>query len=136
VGTPLDKPGGRRRDHRLLTGRADRTTVDRGWAPHLSHPRVLTLSLQPRLRRGAPPPRQPRIKHTQTRRLDLVPHLPSLPDDAVLSDVFRRFPDHAAPLSDYVQRLMRGPSPLSVAQRELMPNAPHPAVLQQFADDR
>jgi uncharacterized peroxidase-related enzyme len=49
-----------------------------------------------------------------------VPHLPSLPDDAVLSDVFRRFPDHAAPLADYVQRLMRGPSPLSVAQRELI----------------
>jgi uncharacterized peroxidase-related enzyme len=49
-----------------------------------------------------------------------VPHLPSLPDDAVLADVFRRFPDHAAPLADYVQRLMRGPSPLSVAQRELI----------------
>jgi uncharacterized peroxidase-related enzyme len=49
-----------------------------------------------------------------------VPYLPSLRDDAVLSDVFRRFPDHAAPLSDYVQRLMRGPSPLSVAQRELI----------------
>jgi uncharacterized peroxidase-related enzyme len=49
-----------------------------------------------------------------------VPHLSSLPDDAVLSDVFRRFPDHAAPLADYVQRLMRGPSPLSVAQRELI----------------
>src|SRR5918995_2065989 len=49
-----------------------------------------------------------------------VPHLTSLRDDALLSDVFRRFPDHAAPLSDYVQRLMRGPSPLSVAQRELI----------------
>jgi uncharacterized peroxidase-related enzyme len=49
-----------------------------------------------------------------------VPYLPSLRDDAVLTDVFRRFPDHAAPLSDYVQRLMRGPSPLSVAQRELI----------------
>jgi uncharacterized peroxidase-related enzyme len=56
----------------------------------------------------------------EARRLDLVPHLPSLPADAVLSDVFRRFPDHAAPLADYVQRLMRGPSPLSVAQRELI----------------
>jgi uncharacterized peroxidase-related enzyme len=49
-----------------------------------------------------------------------VPYLPSLGDDAVLSDVFRRFPDQAAPLADYVQRLMRGPSPLSVAQRELI----------------
>ena len=49
-----------------------------------------------------------------------MPHLPSLPDDAILADVFRRFPDHAAPLADYVQRLMRGPSPLSLAQRELI----------------
>jgi len=49
-----------------------------------------------------------------------VPHLTSLRDDALLSDVFRRFPEHAAPLADYVQRLMRGPSPLSVAQRELV----------------
>jgi uncharacterized peroxidase-related enzyme len=49
-----------------------------------------------------------------------VPHLTSLRDDALLSDVFRRFPEHAAPLGDYVQRLMRGPSPLSVAQRELI----------------
>jgi len=49
-----------------------------------------------------------------------VPHLHSLPDDAVLSDVFRRFPDHAAPLAEYAERLMRGPSPLSVAQRELI----------------
>src|SRR5438309_5375357 len=49
-----------------------------------------------------------------------MPHLTSLGDDALLSDVFRRFPEHAAPLGDYVQRLMRGPSPLSVAQRELI----------------
>src|SRR3954449_1879248 len=54
------------------------------------------------------------------RGLRPVPHLPSLRDDAVLSDVFRRFPEHATPLADYVQRLMRGPSPLSVAQRELI----------------
>ena len=30
------------------------------------------------------------------------------------------YAEHAAPLGDYVQRLMRGPSPLSVAQRELI----------------
>jgi uncharacterized peroxidase-related enzyme len=47
-------------------------------------------------------------------------HVPSLGDDSVLPDVFRRFPDTAAPLLDYCQRLMRGPSPLSVAQRELI----------------
>ena len=47
-------------------------------------------------------------------------YLPSLRDDAVLLDVFQRFPEHAALLTDYGQRLMRGPSPLSVAQRELI----------------
>ncbi len=45
-------------------------------------------------------------------------HLPCLGDDAVLVDVFRRFPDTARPLLDYHQVLLRGPSPLSVAQRE------------------
>src|SRR4051795_9040794 len=72
------------------------------------------------VRRGASPPRQPIIQHAPGPGDPPVPHLPSLPDDAFLSDVFRRFPDHAAPLTDYVQRLMRGPSPLSVAQRELI----------------
>jgi uncharacterized peroxidase-related enzyme len=46
--------------------------------------------------------------------------MPSLGDEGVLPDVFRRFPETAAPLLDYCQRLMRGPSPLSVAQRELI----------------
>ncbi len=46
--------------------------------------------------------------------------LTSLGDDAVLVDVFRRFPDTARPLLDYHQVLLRGPSPLSVAQRELI----------------
>jgi uncharacterized peroxidase-related enzyme len=49
-----------------------------------------------------------------------VSHLPSLGDDAVLVDVFRRFPDTAGPLLDYHQVLLRGPSPLTVAQRELI----------------
>ena len=47
-------------------------------------------------------------------------HLPSLGEHAVLLDVFRRFPDTAAPLLDYHQVLLRGPSPLTVAQRELI----------------
>lgn len=47
-------------------------------------------------------------------------HLPSLGEDAVLVDVFRRFPDTAGPLLDYHQVLLRGPSPLTVAQRELI----------------
>ncbi|MDA3650112.1 peroxidase-related enzyme [Saccharopolyspora indica] len=46
--------------------------------------------------------------------------LPSLPDDAALLDVFRAHPDTARPLIDYHEVLMRGDSPLSVAQRELI----------------
>ena len=47
-------------------------------------------------------------------------HLPSLPHDATLLDVFRSFPAVARPLLDYHQVVMRGPSPLSPAQRELL----------------
>jgi uncharacterized peroxidase-related enzyme len=47
-------------------------------------------------------------------------HLPSLPEDAKLLDVFRAYPDTARPLIDYHQALMRGESPLSEAQRELI----------------
>lgn len=46
--------------------------------------------------------------------------LPSLPRDAALLDVFRAFPDAARPLLDYHEVLLRGPSPLSVAERELI----------------
>src|ERR671918_2594899 len=47
-------------------------------------------------------------------------YLGSLPDGAVLVDVFRAFPDTALPLLDYTEALLRGPSPLSVAERELI----------------
>jgi AhpD family alkylhydroperoxidase len=47
-------------------------------------------------------------------------YLPSLPGDAVLLDVFRAYPDTARPLLAYHQALLRGPSPLSVAERELI----------------
>lgn len=47
-------------------------------------------------------------------------YLPSLPTDAVLLDVFRAYPDTAGPLLDYHEALLRGPSPLSVAERELI----------------
>src|SRR5260370_40689490 len=46
--------------------------------------------------------------------------LPSLPSDAVLLDVFRAYPGTARPLLDYHQALLRGPSPLTVAERELI----------------
>ncbi len=47
-------------------------------------------------------------------------YLPSLPADAVLLDVFRAYPDIYRPLIDYHQALLRGPSPLTVAERELI----------------
>ena len=46
--------------------------------------------------------------------------LPSLPDNAKLLDVFRAFPDTAVPLLDYHEALLRGSSPLSIAERELI----------------
>jgi uncharacterized peroxidase-related enzyme len=49
-----------------------------------------------------------------------VTHLPSLGDQAALLDVFRRFPQTSRPLLDYHQVLLRGPSPLTVGQRELI----------------
>lgn len=45
---------------------------------------------------------------------------PSLPETPHLSDVFRRFPRGVRPLLEYHDVLLRGPSPLSVAQRELL----------------
>jgi uncharacterized peroxidase-related enzyme len=47
-------------------------------------------------------------------------YLSSLPDDAVLLDVFRAFPETSRPLLDYHELVMRGPSPLTVAERELI----------------
>jgi uncharacterized peroxidase-related enzyme len=49
-----------------------------------------------------------------------VPYLKSLPDDAVLLQVFRAYPDTARPLLDYHELVMRGPSPFTVAERELI----------------
>jgi AhpD family alkylhydroperoxidase len=49
-----------------------------------------------------------------------MPFLPSLLDDASLRQVFSKFPTTSAPLLDYHEVLLRGPSPLSVAERELI----------------
>ncbi len=45
---------------------------------------------------------------------------PSLPSDLQLLDLFRRFPHAAPPLLEYHDRLLRDPSPLTVAERELI----------------
>lgn len=49
-----------------------------------------------------------------------MPYLKSLPDDAVLLQVFQAHPEHSKPLIDYHQLVMRGPSPLTEAERELI----------------
>lgn len=45
---------------------------------------------------------------------------PSLPDDHQLDSVFKRFPATVAPLLEYHDRVLRDPSPLTVAERELI----------------
>jgi alkylhydroperoxidase family enzyme len=47
-------------------------------------------------------------------------YLWSLPERAVLRDVFAAFPVTSRPLLEYHQALLRGPSPFSVAERELI----------------
>lgn len=47
-------------------------------------------------------------------------HFPSLPDGHQLDSVFKRFPHSAAPLLEYHDRILRDPSPLTVAERELI----------------
>lgn len=47
-------------------------------------------------------------------------YLSSLPDDAALRDLFRAFPETSQPLREYNRVLMRGPSPFSTAERELL----------------
>ncbi|MDE2133839.1 MAG: peroxidase-related enzyme [Alphaproteobacteria bacterium] len=46
--------------------------------------------------------------------------LKNLSDDASLLDVFRAYPATARPLIEYHEALMRGESPLSVGERELI----------------
>jgi len=50
----------------------------------------------------------------------IVKIFPSLPDNHQLDSVFRRFPHAAAPLLEYHDRILRDPSPLTVAERELI----------------
>lgn len=45
---------------------------------------------------------------------------PSIPGEPDLGAVFRRFPQAVAPLLEYHDRVLRDPSPLTVAERELI----------------
>lgn len=49
-----------------------------------------------------------------------MPLFPGLPKTPHLSDVFKAFPEQVRPLLDYHDILLRGESPLSVAERELI----------------
>lgn len=49
-----------------------------------------------------------------------MPYLRSLPQNATLADLRGRYADLFEPMRPYAQRLMRGPSPLSPAERELI----------------
>jgi len=47
-------------------------------------------------------------------------HLPSMPKNATLLDVFRMFPETNKPLLEFHEALLRGPSPFTEAERELI----------------
>jgi uncharacterized peroxidase-related enzyme len=49
-----------------------------------------------------------------------VTYLRSLPPDAALLQVFKAYPDTARPLLEYHELVMRGPSPFTAAERELI----------------
>lgn len=50
----------------------------------------------------------------------MAPHLRSLPDNATLADLRGQYGDLFDLMRPYAERLMRGPSPFSPAQRELI----------------
>ncbi len=49
-----------------------------------------------------------------------MPYLPSLPSAASLLDVFKAFPHTCRPLIEFHEALLRGPSPFTPAERELI----------------
>ena len=49
-----------------------------------------------------------------------MPHLPSLKSGATLLDLFRLFPQTSKPLIDFHEVLLRGPSPFTEGERELI----------------
>ena len=49
-----------------------------------------------------------------------MPFLPSLPERASLLDVFKQFPETSRPLIEFHEVLLRGPSPFTEGERELI----------------
>ena len=49
-----------------------------------------------------------------------MPHLRSLPAEPVMRDLYRAYPATCKPLGEFTEAAMRGPSPFTPAQRELI----------------
>jgi hypothetical protein len=49
-----------------------------------------------------------------------MPFLPSLPKGASLLNLFKAFPDTSTPLIQFHEALLRGPSPFTEGDRELI----------------
>ncbi|OUR77194.1 peroxidase [Alphaproteobacteria bacterium 46_93_T64] len=49
-----------------------------------------------------------------------MPFIPDFPENATLGDVFTEFPTTSKPLLDFHEVLLRGPSPFTIAERELI----------------
>ncbi|HUY01913.1 MAG TPA: carboxymuconolactone decarboxylase family protein, partial [Rhodocyclaceae bacterium] len=49
-----------------------------------------------------------------------MPFIPGLPEGGSLLDLFRAFPDTSRPLIAFHEVLLRGPSPFTEAERELI----------------
>ena len=49
-----------------------------------------------------------------------MPFLPSFPEKTNLSDVFKAFPKGIKPLMEYHDEVLRGPSPLTIGEREMI----------------
>jgi hypothetical protein len=49
-----------------------------------------------------------------------MPFVPSLPKGASLLDLFKAFPDTSIPLIQFHEALLRGPSPFTEGERELI----------------
>lgn len=49
-----------------------------------------------------------------------MPQFPSLPDNAHLTDLLKRFPKTVTPLMDYLNAVLRGDGELTLAEREMI----------------
>ncbi|WP_254430130.1 MULTISPECIES: carboxymuconolactone decarboxylase family protein [unclassified Ruegeria] len=60
------------------------------------------------------------MQDTDFREVEMKNLFPSMPEDANLGHVYRAFPEKLGPLAEYQNRVMRGDSELSIAEREII----------------